>query len=180
MTDDPDFRPHRDTSAEPPDTAGSRRARWRMPLLALVGLLALVLLRTYVLEPIRVTSDSMSPTLNKGAVVLVQKLDRTPERGDLVTFDSPLDGERNVKRVVGVGGDVVDIRDAVLHVNGRDVQEAYVDLASIDALYYGPVTVPDDAVLVMGDRRAGSIDSRSFGPIPLEELTGVVLVRLWG
>ena len=153
---------------------------WRLPLLVATAVLGVVLLRAYVVEPVRVSSDSMSPTLEQGDVVLVQKVDRTPGRGDLVTFDSPVDGERNVKRVVGVAGDVVAIRDAVLHVNGRRVEEPYVDLASIDALYYGPVTVPGGTVLVLGDRRAGSIDSRRFGPLPLESLTGVVLVRLWG
>lgn len=182
MTDDPEQRPVDDAAADatPADKAPATTRRWLKPLLGVAAVLALVGLRTYVVEPVRVTSDSMSPTLERGAVVLVQKLERSPERGDLVTFDSPVDGERNVKRVVGVGGDVVDIRDAILHVNDRAVQEPYVDLASIDALYYGPVTVPDDTVLVLGDRRAGSVDSRRFGPLRLDALTGVVLVRLWG
>ena len=146
-----------------------------------VALTALVLvgLRVWVVEPVRIAGISMSPTLEKGDVVVVNKLDRTPERNDLITLRSPQNGERTLKRVVGVGGDLVDIRDAILFVNGVEVPEPYVDHKSIDALYYGPVTVSAGAVLVMGDARADSIDSRAYGEVPLNEVTGTAVARLW-
>ena len=84
-----------------------------------------------------------------------------------------------LKRVVGVGGDVVDIRDAILFVNNMEVKEPYVDHVLIDALYYGPVTVSAGAVLVMGDNRADSIDSRAYGEVPFRDVTGTVLARIW-
>jgi len=152
----------------------------RTGLLLATGALAVVGLRVGMVEPVRVSGDSMAPTLGRGAVVLVDKLDRDPSRGDLVTFDSPVDGRRTLKRVVGTAGDVVAVRDAVLHVNGRPVDEPYVDHASVDGWYYGPVTVPEATVLVLGDRRAGSIDSRSYGPLPVEAVTGRVALHLWG
>lgn len=146
-----------------------------------VGTAALVLLvlRVAVVEPVRVSGISMTPTLEKGQVVLVDKLDRTPSRGDLITLRSPADGRRMLKRVVGIGGDVVDIRDAVLYVNDVQVAEPYVDHRSIDALYYGPVTVSRGAVLVMGDAREDSIDSRTYGEVPLGDVTGTVVGRMW-
>ena len=93
--------------------------RTRSPAVA-VGAAALVLLvlRVGVVEPVRVGGISMMPTLEKGQVTLVNKLDRDPSRGDLVTFRSPADGQKMLKRVVGVGGDVVDIRDA----KGSDIE----------------------------------------------------------
>ena len=110
----------------------------------------------------------------------VDKTDRTPDRGDLVTFAFPGDDGLSVKRVVGVAGDVVAIRDALLYVDDRLVAEPYVDHESVDALYYGPVTVPEGTVLVLGDRRAVSVDSRDDGPVPLAALEGTVVTTLWG
>ena len=144
--------------------------------LAVAGLLGL---RMEVVDSVRVAGASMSPTLHSGDQVIVDKLDRDPSPGDLVVFSSPEDGSRSVKRVVGAAGDVVEIQDAVLLVNGTVVDELYVDHESIDALYYGPVRVPDRAVLVLGDRRAGSIDSRQYGPVPLDRITGTVRLRWW-
>jgi signal peptidase I len=147
-------------------------------VLLVAAALAVVDVRSSVVGPVRVTGDSMSPTLHNGAVVLVDKRDRRPERGDIITFDAPDDGAPTVKRVVGVGGDVVAVEDAILRVNGSVVDEPYVDHESIDALYYGPVTVPAGSLLVLGDQRAGSIDSREYGAVPSEAVTGRVLARL--
>jgi signal peptidase I len=148
-------------------------------LVAGAAALTLLVLRVGVVEPVRVNGISMVPTLETGQVTLVNKLDRDPSRGDLVTLRSPADGQKMLKRVVGVGGDVVDIRDAVLYVNDVEVSEPYVDHRSIDALYYGPVTVSPGAVLVMGDAREDSIDSRTYGEVPLADVTGTVLASLW-
>ena len=141
--------------------------------------LAVVGLRAEVVEPVRVAGVSMAPTLQEGQVVMVNKRDRTPRRGDLITLASPQDGQPVVKRVIGLGGDIVDIRDAILFVNNVRVSEPYVDHRSIDGLYYGPVTVTTGSVLVMGDAREDSIDSRTYGDVPLAEVTGTVVARLW-
>lgn len=151
--------------------------RWAALAVVLTAL-AVVGLRAEVAEPVRVTGVSMAPTLEKGQFVVVNKRDRTPERGDLITLRSPVNGERMLKRVIGLGGDVVDIRDAILFVNDVEVKEPYVDHESIDALYYGPVTVAKGSVHVMGDARADSIDSRSYGDVPLRDVTGTVVARI--
>jgi len=151
----------------------------RAALVVGVTALAVVAVRVEIVEPVRVASASMMPTLQQGDVVVVNKLDREPARGDLITFRSPQDGDRLLKRVVGVGGDVVAIRDAILFVNEVQVPEPYVDHESIDALYYGPVAVSPGSVLVLGDFRADSIDSRSYGEVSLRDVTGTVVARLW-
>lgn len=139
--------------------------------------------RLLVLEPTSIASQSMEPTLHRGDHVLVDKLSarlgRDPQRGDLVTFTSPVDAKRTLKRVVGVAGDRVRIGDGVLIVNDLVVPEPYVDQASIDALYWGTITVPARHIVVLGDRRAGSIDSRRYGPVPITALVGRVVVGLW-
>ena len=151
-------------------------------LVAGAGLLVSVLLvRGLVAAPLTVSSTSMEPTVPEGATVLVDKLGPRllgVHRGDLVVFTSPDDGGQALKRVVAVAGQQVALRDAVLHVDGVAVHEPRVDLSRIDGTYFGPVTVPPDAVFVLGDNRAGSIDSRDYGAVPLSSVSGRVLVDL--
>jgi len=163
------------------DDRGRGRARSRVRLAAaLVTVLgAVVLVRAVVVEPREVASASMEPTLHDGSVVLVNKLG--PRLGgvhpeDVVVFASPQDGRDAIKRVVAVGGQQVAIRDAELYVDGTLVREPQVDLSRIDGLWFGPVTVPERTVFVLGDARAGSVDSRVYGPVPLDSIVGRVTV----
>ncbi len=147
-------------------------------------LLAVVGVRLLVAAPERVSGPSMGPTLRDGDVVLAVRpgllgaVDRL-DRGDLVALRDPAGGGPIVKRVVGLPGDVVEIQDAVLLRGGAPVAEPYADVSGIDGVYYGPVTVPAGTVLVLGDDRGRSVDSRDFGPVPVDTLTGRVLLRLW-
>ena len=127
--------------------------------------------------PRAVASESMEPTLHAGSVVLVDKIGPRLggiHREDVVVFTSPQDGEESVKRVVAVAGQHVAIRDAELYVDGIHVDEPQVDHSRVDGLYFGPVTVPDRSVFVLGDARAGSVDSRVYGAVPLAAVHGRV------
>jgi signal peptidase I len=142
----------------------------------------LLLLRATVATPVRVSSASMEPTFAAGDTVLVSQ--QRPElddldRGDLVTFVSPEDDRRAVKRVVGLPGDSLVIKDSVLYVNDRAVDEPYVDHALIDAYYSRTFTVPEGRVFLLGDNRGNSVDSRDYGAVPVDDLLGRVVVRLW-
>ncbi len=150
-------------------------------LVLVAALLVGLVVRTFVLRPLTVSSTSMEPTLCPGDRVLVNLWD--PDIGDLARDDLvALKPGRSevpvVKRVVGLPGDEVAIRDARLYVNDELVDEPYVDHKSIDSLFYGPVVVPADRFLVLGDARATSIDSRAYGPVPAEQLLGTVALRL--
>jgi len=154
--------------------------RTAIQIAVVIGLV--VLLRVAVIEPVRVSSESMATTYDKGDVLLVDKLAThtgSPGRGDVVAFVSPQDGALTLKRVVGVAGDRVAVLDGFLVVNGARVREPFVDHASQDGIYFGTVTVPPHAVFVMGDNRANSIDSRQYGPVPLVAISGRVRLRLW-
>ncbi len=159
-----------------------RRRRPRLGSTAAVLVFLAVVLAVLVFEPFTVRSSSMTPTLHTGDQILAERL--TPrfghlERGDLVVFKAPATRALMVKRVVALAGDRVGLADGRLVVNGHRRAEAYVDLASVDSVYFGPEVVPAGSVFVMGDDRADSVDSRDFGPVPLDRVLGRVLWRLW-
>lgn len=137
--------------------------------------------QVFLVRALRVSSESMAPTLCKGDRVLVDvwrpRIDEL-RRGALVVFRKDDEPEPLVKRVVGLPGDRVAIEDGLLSVNGRLVDEPYVDQASIDAMYFGPVDVRAGEVFVLGDERARSVDSRTFGAVPEGQLVGRVLSRI--
>ena len=156
--------------------------RARLARAASVLLLLVVVLAVVVSEPFTVRSSSMTPTLRTGDQIIAEKLTprfRRLERGDIIVFTAPATSALMVKRVVALAGDRVGLADGRLVVNGRHVPEAYVDLASVDGVYFGPEVVPPGSVFVMGDDRAGSVDSRDFGPVPRDRVLGRVLGRLW-
>jgi signal peptidase I len=143
-------------------------------------LATVVLLRALVVDVVSVASDSMAPTLCSGDWLLVSKapLASRVSAGDVVVFRAPGEDERSVKRVVALEGESVEIRDAVLYVDGRPRAESYVDRATVDGTFFGPVVVAADSVFVMGDRREFSIDSRDYGSVPHDRLVGEVVARI--
>lgn len=163
---------------------GRRRAAGPRPVgpFVVACALLLVVIRAFVVEPMTVLSSSMEPTLRAGDRVLV---DRVAWRatglstGDLVVFPSPQDGALTLKRVVAVGGQEVEIRDAVLHVDGQAVDEPHADSSRVDGLWFGPAPVPPGTVFVLGDARSGSQDSRVFGPLPVADVHGRALPGTW-
>jgi signal peptidase I len=159
-----------------------RRRRPRIGSTAAGLVLLAVVLAVLVAEPFTVRSSSMAPTLHTGDQILAERL--TPrfgqlERGDLIVFRAPATRALMVKRVVALAGDRVGLADGRLVVNGQRQSEDYVDLASVDSVYFGPEVVPAGSVFVLGDDRADSVDSRDYGPVPLDRVLGRVLWRLW-
>jgi signal peptidase I len=145
----------------------------------LVALVAASVAGLLPLQLMRVSSGSMSPTIRTGDVIVVDKLAGAVRRMDVVAVEDPYGGSLLVKRVVAVAGDTVALEDGVLVVDGRRVCERTVDPARIDGSYYGPVTVPDGSVFLLGDERRGSVDSRAFGPVAESAVVGTVGARLW-
>jgi signal peptidase I len=161
---------------------GARAADRRRLIAACVTVLALGLTLFLVTEPVRVRSSSMIPTLRSGDQILVMKWGHRahhPHRRDIIAFHAPHSSELLIKRVVGVAGDTVGIADGVLVVNRKRVHESFVAYRLTDSTYFGPVRVPAGSVFVMGDNRSDSVDSRSFGPVPLSRIVGRVVLRIW-
>jgi signal peptidase I len=123
-----------------------------------------------------VKGGSMRPTLEPGQRIAVAPLVRPPARGDLVVLHRPRELEV-VKRVVGLPGERVRLRDGRLEVDGREVPEPYLESATSPGeldLQLGPAQY-----LVLGDHRAASTDGRDFGPVGADALVGRVRFAYW-
>lgn len=189
------------------DKKAAGRAFWKeLPILILIALVVAVLIKTFLVQAFFIPSGSMNDTLLEGDRVMVNKLAYRfgdPSRGDVIVFDSPQganeDGEtifgalvRHVaeslglsspesaliKRIIAVGGETIEIRDNRVYVDGVALDEPYLKEGS-RMPRYGPLTVPEGEVFVMGDNRSESSDSRVFGPIPEDSIVGRAFVRVW-
>ncbi|MBE5768702.1 MAG: signal peptidase I [Clostridiales bacterium] len=149
-----------------------------------VAVVLALTVRTFLFELVRVDGASMNPTLKDGEIMFVSKpcyvFGGNPERFDIVICHYPERGNTNfVKRVVGIPGDTLEIRDGYLMVNGVIYPEDY--LAERPYSDYGPYTVGEGEYLVMGDNRNNSNDSRNprVGPISRDMIVGRVESVLW-
>ncbi len=130
---------------------------------------------------IRIESISMQPTLYAGDYVIVNKVAYKlgePERGDVVVFHYPPDPGREpyIKRVIGLPGDTVVVRDNQVIVNGSILEEPYINSAPN---YDGEWQVPANSLFVLGDNRNNSSDSHSWGMVPLKNVIGKAEVVYW-
>lgn len=147
-----------------------------------IGLaMLLVLAITTFIKPTIVHGTSMNPTLQDGDYLLVSKQAYTydePERGEIIIFPVGEDNKLYIKRVIGLPGDVITIKNGEVYINGKvDAQNYTLDgytSGNIDEL-----VVPDGEVFVLGDNRLNSIDSREIGTQEIEDVKGVAFVRLW-
>jgi signal peptidase I len=137
-------------------------------LLKLVAIaLAVVLpVRAWVAEPIYVASPSMEPTLKTGTMMILDKLTlrmRAPQRGDVLSFRSPVDEHDLLKRVVAVPGETVEMREKVVFINGKELDEPYAVHSRagerLEGDNMGPLVVPPKGFFVLGDNRDVSNDS---------------------
>lgn len=146
-------------------------------------------LNLFVIQRSEVDGSSMLPTLFNKDQLLVEKVSvhfALPSRFSIVTIDaSKLEARQEdqlyVKRVIGLPGETVDIKNGKVWINGEALDEPYLpDLAATEAPPgWKPVTVPEDHVFVLGDNRGLSADSRLYGMVPGEALTGHVLIRIY-
>ena len=181
--------------AEDPTPTSPRRAGLGC-LLELVETLALTLViffvvQNFVAQPFQVKGESMEHSFEPDDYVLVDKLSPRWDpysRGDVVVLQPP-DGwevERTpfIKRVIGVAGDTIQVKDGQVFVNGTALDEPYL-FADADGTRQSTTSdepqwiVPDNDVFVMGDHRQASADSRLFGPIPVASVLGRALIRYW-
>ena len=177
------------TSTDAPKIAAdttSSNSNWAMirELLETIVLsLIIFLLIRQVVQNYRIENHSMEPNFYEGQFVLVNKLAfrlGQPQRGDVLVFHNPENSNEDfIKRIIGLPGDVVEVRDQTVFINGQALLEQFPHEAIPPGLYTAPITVPENNLFVMGDNRPNSRDSRSFGPINQDLVVGKAWLRIW-
>ncbi len=181
---------------------GKSRLRENIEAIVVAVILALFI-RTFIVQAFKIPSGSMKETLQIGDHILVNKFiygvklpyfDTTlipvtnPKRGDIVVFEFPEDPSKDfIKRVVGIAGNVVEVRNKQVFVNGALQDGPYIVHSDPNIIpgsieprdNYGPVTVPPHSLFVMGDNRDHSYDSRFWGFVNLKAVKGKAFIIYW-
>ena len=148
----------------------------------LPAILIALLLNVFVGQATRVQGQSMEPNLHTDQRLVVEKVSyrfHGPHRGDVVVIRVPSQGEELlIKRVVGLPGETVEMRDGQVYIDGQLLDEPYTN-GSTRSGRIGRVVVPPLHVFVMGDNRDHSNDSRAFGPVPIENIVGRAWLSYW-
>ena len=181
----------------PDRRVGGRRAMLEWGSVVAGALVLAILVRTFLFGAYYIPSPSMEPTLSIGDRIVVNKVSyrlHDVNRGDLVVFTptgtAAAEGiDDLIKRVIGLPGETVTVADGRVLIDGGMLIEPYLaDPFSTDDLQTVPwcldggmakCTVPADHVFVLGDNRANSRDSRSFGPVPIDSIAGRAFARFW-
>lgn len=169
----------------------------------ITALILALIIRAFVIQAFKIPSGSMIPTLLIGDHILVTKfiygtkipftdkkifVFKEPEKGNVVVFKFPKDPSRDfIKRVIGIGGDVIEGRDKMIYVNGNPQKEKYVQYTDNDLRpismdvrdNFGPIYIPKGKFFVMGDNRDQSFDSRYWGLVDLRDVKGKALIIYW-
>ena len=156
--------------------------------LAIVALGLAFLIRTFIAEPRYIPSDSMLPSLRVNDRLIVEKVSydfRAPQQGEIVVFSPPaqlqrLGYDKNqafIKRTIGLPGQTLAIYDGRVFVDGEPLEENYI--AEPPAYEWGPKTVPEGTIFVMGDNRNNSNDSHIWGFLPQKDIIGRAWLRFW-
>lgn len=141
----------------------------------IVIVLVVVLIRTFIITPVRVDGDSMKNTLKNGDILLLYKLGSI-NRLDIIVLDEEKDNEKIIKRVIGLPGETVAIKKGKIYINDKVIDDEYAYGETSD---YDKVTLEGDEYFILGDNRLISKDSRYFGPIKENEIKGKIVFRLF-
>ena len=166
----------------------------------LIAALIAFFVRSFIVQAFKIPSSSMEPTLLVGDHLLVNRLSYVmkipftdivilnlgnPSRGDVVVFRYPVDRSKDfIKRVIGTEGDTIEIKDKVIYLNGRKMDDPHAHFAEETIVpgafsqrdNFGPIRVPPRSYFVMGDNRDRSLDGRFWGFVKQEDLVGRALI----
>ena len=151
----------------------------------IIIIIVVVLFRTFIATPVRVDGSSMDSTLKDGDILILNKLDKTYERFDVVVVNVNIDGANSklVKRIIGLPGESIEYIDNELYINGEVIEDVATARTSDFTLkeLYNIKKIPDGYYFVMGDNRGYSRDSRDYtvGLIKEDDIVGTTAIRIF-
>lgn len=141
-------------------------------------IILVILIRTFIITPVRVNGDSMNDTLKEGQILLLNKFSyrfNDIERFDIVVLNYK--DEKLIKRVIGLPGETLKVENGNLFINNKLVKEEYLNETTEDFTYNG--VIKDNCYFVMGDNRDDSLDSRYFGCFNKTDIEGKAVLSLF-
>lgn len=155
----------------------------------LLIIVAVVLIRVFVFDPVRVDGPSMNNTLLDGQVLILNKIGYKKteiKRYDIVVADVCLNGkpkckktERVVKRVIGLPNETIYAKDGKVYVNDEEIDDSFTSSETEDFTLDGFTKLEGNSYFLMGDNRSISLDSRTFGPVKRDQIKGKASIRIW-
>ena len=180
MTEDPLYP---EGIPNPPDSLGKQVKSWLRDVLETVlpALVIVFVVNMFLAQATRVEGQSMEPNLYNDQRLIIEKISyhfHKPRHGDIVVLKLPnRPGPPLIKRVIGLPGESVEIRQGHVYINGQLLDEHYVNQLTFSS--HASEVVPEDGVFVLGDNRGFSSDSRAFGTVRLEYIIGRAWFRYW-
>ena len=158
--------------------------KWIREFLSYISIIVfVVVIRSYVITPVRVNGLSMYPNLTDGQLLLLEKIDRRYKRFDIVVIDYEEEGkkEKIIKRIIWLHGENISYKNNTLYVNDQKIEEIFIDTktSDIDISSLGSYTVPANTYFVLGDNRPVSKDSRYIGFIDKQDIDGKAIFSLF-
>ena len=190
-------------AAKAQDADAKPRSIWREYAEALfMAVLLALFIRTFIVQAFKIPSGSMLPTLQVGDHLLVNKFlygiripftgtrllpFKAPAHDDVIVFIYPQDRTKDfIKRIKGIPGDTIEVKNKVVYINGADdrrpargLRQDAGPMARAPRDNFGPFVVPEGQVFVMGDNRDHSHDSRFWGTVPMEDILGKAFILYW-
>jgi signal peptidase I len=169
------------------------KTNWKWFTLCFMGLslfCCFLFIRFFIIQPYKIPSHSMEPTILAGDRILINKLysSQKIKRGDIIVFHSPdMKNIKLMKRVIGMPGEIVKVSDKVVYIGQKKLEENYTgnnDLQTAPPIVFGnndfgPLIVPENSFFVLGDNRNQSKDSRHFGCVSFRDFIGKVIMIYW-
>lgn len=147
-----------------------------------IAVLLAVIIRVFLFQPFYIPSGSMEPTLIQGDRIIVNKLTyriNEPKRGDIMVFKYPVNPQRDfIKRLVGLPGETVEIKDSKVYINGKPIDQSFLP-TGLEYDDFAPVKIPENQYFMMGDNRNNSEDSRYWGTLPKKNIIGKAMLIYW-
>lgn len=141
----------------------------------IIIIVVVVLIRTFIITPVRVDGTSMYKTLNNNDILLLYKLGKV-ERYDVIVLNEEKDDEVIIKRVIALPGETIAIKNSTIYVNDKKIDDDYGYGETSD---FDKITLKDNEYFILGDNRLISKDSRYFGPVTEDEIMGHVIFRIY-
>ncbi|MBQ0139157.1 MAG: signal peptidase I [Kurthia sp.] len=177
-------------NAKQKPTKGKEIMSWVWPIL--IAVIIAVVVRQFLFAPVTVKGESMENTYHNNDRVIISKISKI-ERFDVIVFESPVEDDHYIKRVIGLPGDHVKVENDVLYINDKKYKEAYesdhIKEYKQDELNFtedftmedvtGETVVPEGQYFVLGDNRQNSSDSRDYGFIKKSAINGVVAFKFF-